>query len=42
MDPSSVPGPAAAGGFFPAAVDFMNVEIGQFLDLVTQRGEKLR
>jgi homoserine O-acetyltransferase len=42
INPSSVTGHAAAGGFFPADVDFMNVEIGQFLDLVTQRGEKLR
>ena len=42
ISPSSVTGHAAAGGFFPADVDFMNVEIGQFLDLVTQRGEKLR
>ena len=42
ISPSSVTGHAAAGGFLPADVDLMNVEIGQFLDLVTQRGEKLR
>lgn len=42
INPSSVTGHAAAGGFFPADVDFMTVEFGQFLDLVTQRGEKLR
>jgi homoserine O-acetyltransferase/O-succinyltransferase len=42
ISPSSVTGHAAAGGFLPADVDFMNVEIGQFLDIVTQRGEALR
>jgi homoserine O-acetyltransferase len=42
INPSSVTGHAAAGGFLPADVDVMNTEIGQFLDLVTQRGEKLR
>jgi hypothetical protein len=36
------PGHAAAGVGLPADVDFMNVEIGQFLDVVTQRGVTLR
>jgi len=42
INPSSVTGPAAAGGFRRANVDFMSIEIGQLLDLVTRRDEKLR
>jgi homoserine O-acetyltransferase len=42
INPSSVTGHAAAGGLLPADVDVMNTEIGQFLELVTQRGETLR
>jgi homoserine acetyltransferase len=40
--PDSVTGHYAAGGFLPADVEVMNAEIGQFLDVVTQRGERLR
>jgi len=36
-----VTGHAAAGGGFPADVDFLNREVGAFLDLVTQGGKKL-
>jgi homoserine O-acetyltransferase/O-succinyltransferase len=42
ISPGTVTGHAAAGGAFPADVDFLNREIGQFLDLVTQNGAKLK
>jgi homoserine O-acetyltransferase len=35
--PEAVTGHAAAGGLFPADVDFLNTEIGGFLDVVTGR-----
>ena len=41
ISPGTVTGHASAGGGFPADVDFMNGEIGAFLDLVTQKGKKL-
>jgi len=40
--PDSVTGHYAAGGFLPADVEVINAEIGQFLDVVTQRGERLK
>lgn len=42
ISPGTVTGHAAAGGAFPADVDFLNREIGAFLDLVTNRGQKLK
>jgi homoserine O-acetyltransferase len=42
ISPGTVTGHASAGGAFPADVDFLNQEIGSFLDLVTNRGQKLR
>jgi homoserine O-acetyltransferase len=39
--PGAVTGHASAGGLFPADVEFLNREIGAFLDLVTDRGKKL-
>ena len=42
ISPGTVTGHAAAGGAFPADVDFLNREIGSFLDLVTNRGQKLK
>ena len=42
ISPGTVTGHAAAGGAFPADVDFLNREIRSFLDLVTDRGQKLR
>ena len=42
ISPNTVTGHAAAGGGFPADVDFLNLEIGAFLDLVTARGARLR
>ena len=39
--PGSVTGHAAAGGAFPADVEFLNREAGSFLDLVTDGGKKL-
>ncbi len=41
ISPGTVTGHASAGGGFPADVDFLNREISQFLDLVTQNGRKL-
>jgi homoserine O-acetyltransferase len=41
INPGRLTGHAAAGGAFPADVDFLNREIGAFLDLVTDRGKKL-
>jgi homoserine O-acetyltransferase len=40
--PEAVTGHASAGGLFPADVDFLNTEIASFLDVVTNRGAKLR
>jgi homoserine O-acetyltransferase len=40
--PEAITGHASAGGLFPADVDFRNVEITSFLDLVTARGARLR
>jgi homoserine O-acetyltransferase len=42
ISPGTVTGHAAAGGAFPADVDFLNREISQFLDLATQNGKKLQ
>jgi homoserine O-acetyltransferase len=39
--PGSVTGHAAAGGAFPADVEFLNHETGAFLDQVTDGGKKL-
>jgi homoserine O-acetyltransferase len=41
ISPGTVTGHASAGGAFPADVDFLNREIGQFFDLVTQNGQKM-
>ena len=40
--PDSITGHLAAGGFIPADVEVINAEVGQFLDVVTQRGARLR
>jgi homoserine O-acetyltransferase/O-succinyltransferase len=40
--PEAITGHAAAGGAFPADVDFLNTEITSFLDVVTGRGARLR
>src|SRR5437870_2033535 len=42
INPESVTGHMAAGGFRPADVELMNAEVTKFLDVVTQRGERLR
>jgi homoserine O-acetyltransferase/O-succinyltransferase len=42
ISPGTVTGHASAGGAIPADVDFMNGEIGAFLDVVTQKGKKLQ
>jgi homoserine O-acetyltransferase/O-succinyltransferase len=42
INPFSITGHLAAGGGFPADVDFLNREIGEFLDVVTARGQKLQ
>jgi len=41
ISPGTVTGHASAGGAFPADVDFMNVAITNFLDVVTQKGKRL-
>ena len=41
ISPGTVTGHASAGGGFPADVDFINREATNFLDLVTDRGNKL-
>ena len=41
ISPGTVTGHASAGGFFPADVDFLNHQVGAFLDVVTERGRKL-
>jgi homoserine O-acetyltransferase len=40
--PESVTGHFAAGGFIPADVEMTNAEVGRFLDVVTDRGERLK
>ncbi len=40
--PDSVTGHYAAGGFVPADVEVINTEVGQFLDVVTERGARLK
>jgi homoserine O-acetyltransferase/O-succinyltransferase len=40
--PDSVTGHYAAGGFIPADVEVINAEVGQFLDVLTQRGARLK
>lgn len=42
ISPGTVTGHAAAGGLLPADVDFLNREVSQFLDVVTQNGRTLR
>jgi homoserine O-acetyltransferase len=42
ISPGTVTGHASAGGAIPADVDFMNGEIADFLDVVTQKGKKLQ
>jgi homoserine O-acetyltransferase len=42
ISPGTVTGHASAGGAFPADVDYLNREIAQFLDLVTDNGKKLK
>jgi homoserine O-acetyltransferase/O-succinyltransferase len=41
ISPGTVTGHASAGGVFPADVDFLNSEVGAFLEVVTDRGRKL-
>jgi homoserine O-acetyltransferase len=41
ISPGTVTGHAAAGGFFPADVEFLNREASAFLDAVTEGGKKL-
>ena len=41
ISPGTVTGHASAGGFVPADVDFLNREVGAFLDGVTGGGEKV-
>jgi homoserine O-acetyltransferase/O-succinyltransferase len=41
ISPGSVTGHAAAGGGIPADVEFLNREVGAFLDAVTEGGKKL-
>jgi homoserine O-acetyltransferase len=42
ISPGTVTGHAAAGGLLPADVDFLNREVSQFLDVVTQNGRTLQ
>ena len=41
ISPGTVTGHAAAGGFFPADVEFLNRETSAFLDAVTAGGKTL-
>jgi homoserine O-acetyltransferase len=41
ISPGTVTGHAAAGGGMPADVEFLNREVGAFLDAVTEGGKKL-
>ncbi|HSR11401.1 MAG TPA: alpha/beta fold hydrolase [Thermodesulfobacteriota bacterium] len=42
INPSSPTGHFAASGLIPADVEFLNQEVGSFLDVVTNRGKKLQ
>jgi homoserine O-acetyltransferase/O-succinyltransferase len=42
INPDSVTGHMAAGGFRPADVEQINTEVAKFLDVVTQGGARLR
>jgi homoserine O-acetyltransferase len=42
ISPGAITGHAAAGGLFPADVEFLNREVSGFLDLVTDQGQKLQ
>jgi homoserine O-acetyltransferase len=42
ISPGTVTGHASAGGALPADIDFLNREVGGFLDLVTEHGQKLK
>jgi hypothetical protein len=42
INPDSVTGHYAAGGFLPADVDQINGEVERLLDIVTQRGARLK
>jgi homoserine O-acetyltransferase/O-succinyltransferase len=41
ISPGTVTGHASAGGAFPADVDFLNKQAGDFLELVTASGRTL-
>ena len=41
ISPDTVTGHAAAGGFNPADVEFINRETSAFLDAVTESGKKM-
>jgi hypothetical protein len=41
ISPDTITGHASASGARPADVDFLNREISEFLDSVTDRGQKL-
>jgi homoserine O-acetyltransferase/O-succinyltransferase len=41
ISPGTVTGHASAGGFFAADVEFLNREVGAFLDGITEGGKKL-
>jgi homoserine O-acetyltransferase/O-succinyltransferase len=41
ISPGTVTGHASAGGFFAADVEFLNREVGAFLDGVTEGGKRL-
>ncbi|HEV2038339.1 MAG TPA: hypothetical protein VGQ96_07015, partial [Candidatus Eremiobacteraceae bacterium] len=41
ISPGSVTGHASAGGAFPADIDFLNRQAGDFLELITPRGKAL-
>ena len=42
INPDSVTGHYAAGGFIPADVEQINMEVERLLDIVTQKGARLR
>ena len=42
ISPDSITGHFAAGGFLPADVDQINREVERILDIVTQRGTRLK
>jgi len=42
INPDSVTGHYAAGGFIPADVEQINIEVERLLDIVTQKGARLR